>query len=57
MAKAYSGRTTKTTSRVSNRLQTNLQDDDGRFMTVKFFDKTGRNEEDQIFRIENLAGY
>jgi type III restriction enzyme len=29
----------------------------GRFMTVKFFANTGRNELDQIFRIENLAGY
>jgi type III restriction enzyme len=33
------------------------QDDGGRFMTVKFFANTGRNELDQIFRIENLAGY
>ena len=33
------------------------QDDSGRFMTVKFFPNTGRNEEHQIFRIENLAGY
>ena len=33
------------------------QDEDGRFMTVKFFDRTGRNDKDQIFRIENLAGY
>lgn len=33
------------------------QDDDGRFMTVKFFATTGRNQEDQIFRIENLTGY
>ncbi|MDQ1314925.1 MAG: hypothetical protein QG662_1034 [Pseudomonadota bacterium] len=33
------------------------QDAGGRFMTVKFFANTGRNEEDQIFRIENLAGY
>ncbi|MBK8116234.1 MAG: DEAD/DEAH box helicase family protein [Candidatus Accumulibacter sp.] len=33
------------------------QDDCGRFMTVKFFASTGRNEEDQIFRLENLAGY
>jgi hypothetical protein len=33
------------------------QDDGGRFMTVKFFVNTGRNKEDQIFRIENLAGY
>ena len=33
------------------------QDAGGRFMTVKYFEKTGRNEEDQIFRIENLAGY
>lgn len=34
-----------------------VQDDDGRFMTVKHFHNTGRNEQDQIFRIENLAGY
>lgn len=34
-----------------------VQDDGGRFMTVKYFVNTGRNEEDQIFRIENLAGY
>ena len=34
-----------------------VQDADGRFMTVKYFPNTGRNEEDQIFRIENMAGY
>ena len=34
-----------------------VQDADGRFMTVKFFANTGRNEEDHIFRVENLAGY
>lgn len=34
-----------------------VQDAGGRFMTVKHFPNTGRNEEDQIFRIENLAGY
>lgn len=34
-----------------------VQDSGGRFMTVKYFSKTGRNEEDHIFRIENLAGY
>lgn len=34
-----------------------VQDAGGRFMTVKHFSNTGRNEEDQIFRIENLAGY
>lgn len=34
-----------------------VQDASGRFMTVKYFPNTGRNEEDQIFRIENLAGY
>lgn len=34
-----------------------VQDDAGRFMTVKHFLNTGRNDEDQIFRIENLAGY
>jgi len=34
-----------------------VQDADGRFMTIKYFPNTGRNEEDQIFRIENLAGY
>ena len=33
------------------------QDESGRFMSVKFFPNTGRNEEHQIFRIENLAGY
>ena len=33
------------------------QDDGGRFMTVKFFVNTGRNVQDQIFRVENLAGY
>ena len=34
-----------------------VQDAGGRFMTVKYFPHTGRNEEDQIFRVENLAGY
>lgn len=34
-----------------------VQDAGGRFMTVKHFQNTGRNEQDQIFRIENLAGY
>ncbi|MEO5661058.1 MAG: DEAD/DEAH box helicase family protein [Polaromonas sp.] len=34
-----------------------VQDAGGRFMTVKYFANTGRNEEDQIFRVENLAGY
>lgn len=34
-----------------------VQDADGRFMTVKYFPNTGRNEQDQIFRVENLAGY
>lgn len=29
----------------------------GRFMTVRFFAITGGNEEDQIFRLEHLAGY
>jgi len=33
------------------------QDGGGRFMTIKYFANTGRNEEDQIFRLENLAGY
>lgn len=33
------------------------QDAGGRFMTVRYFANTGRNEEDQIFRVENLAGY
>ncbi len=33
------------------------QDAGGRFMTVRFFASTGRNEEDQIFRLEHLAGY
>jgi len=34
-----------------------MQDDSGRFMTVRYFPNTGRNAEDQIFRVENLAGY
>jgi type III restriction enzyme len=34
-----------------------VQDAGGRFMTVKHFQNTGRNEQDQIFRIENLDGY
>lgn len=34
-----------------------VQDASERFMTVKYFSNTGRNEEDQIFRVENLAGY
>jgi hypothetical protein len=33
------------------------QDAGGRFMTVRYFPNTGRNEEDQIFRVENLVGY
>jgi hypothetical protein len=33
------------------------QDDSGRFMTVKYLEQTGRNAEDQVFRLENLAGY
>lgn len=33
------------------------QDATGRFMTIKYFPNTGRNEEDQILRIEHLAGY
>jgi len=33
------------------------QDANGRFMTVRWFEKTGRCEEDQVFRVENLAGY
>ena len=34
-----------------------VQDASGRFMTVKHFPNSGRNEQDQIFRVENLAGY
>ena len=34
-----------------------VQDTGGRFMTIKHFPNTGRNEQDQIFRIENLSGY
>lgn len=34
-----------------------VQDAGRRFMTEKYFEKIGRNEEDQIFRIENLTGY
>lgn len=33
------------------------QDTGGRFMTVRFIPRTGLNEEDQIFRIENMPGY
>ncbi len=33
------------------------QDDGGRFMTVRYFPNTGRNAEDQVFRVENLPGY
>lgn len=33
------------------------QDDGGRFMTVRYFPNTGRNAEDQIFRVQNLPGY
>ena len=33
------------------------QDANGRFMTVRWFEKTGRCEEDQVFRVEHLAGY
>ena len=33
------------------------QDAQGRFMTIRYFEKTGRCEEDQVFRVENLAGY
>lgn len=33
------------------------QDANGRFMTVRWFEKTGRCEEDQVFRVENLSGY
>ena len=34
-----------------------VQDSDGRFMTVKYFANTGRNELDQVFRVTSLAGY
>lgn len=34
-----------------------VQDRNSRFMTVRFSEKHGRNEEDQIFRIENMPGY
>ena len=34
-----------------------VKDAVGRFMTVKYLPITGRNEEDQVFRIENLTGY
>jgi len=33
------------------------QDGQGRFMTVRYIEKTNRCEEDQVFRLENLAGY
>lgn len=34
-----------------------VQDDAGRFITVKHFPNIGSDEQDRIFRIENLAGY
>ncbi len=33
------------------------QNKDGRFMTVSYFEKSNRCEEDQVFRVENMAGY
>lgn len=33
------------------------QDENGRFMTVKYLEQSGRIAEDQVFRLENLAGY
>jgi hypothetical protein len=33
------------------------QDDRGRFLTAKYLDQTGRYEEDQVSRLENLAAY
>ena len=30
-------------------------DNSGRFMTVRYNEKTDKNEEDQIFRVENLG--
>jgi hypothetical protein len=33
------------------------QDKNGRFMTVSYFEKSNRCEEDQVFRVENMAGY
>ncbi|WP_295445833.1 DEAD/DEAH box helicase family protein [uncultured Thiodictyon sp.] len=33
------------------------QDTQGRFMTVSYFEKAGRCEEDQVFRLENLVGH
>jgi hypothetical protein len=32
-------------------------DAQGRFMTVRYFEQSDRCEEDQVFRVENLAGY
>lgn len=32
-------------------------EDSGRFMTVAHNEKTGRNNLDQIFRVENMYGY
>jgi hypothetical protein len=34
-----------------------VQDTQGRLMTVRWFEKSGRCEEDQVFRLENLAGW
>jgi len=32
-------------------------DAQGRLMTVRYIERTDRCEEDQVFRVENLAGY
>lgn len=34
-----------------------VREDTGRFLTVRYNEKTDKNVTDQIFRIENLAGY
>jgi len=34
-----------------------VREDDGRFMTVRYNDRTDKNETDQVFRVENMVEY
>lgn len=34
-----------------------VQEDDGRFMTVRYNERTDKNETDQVFRVENMTEY
>lgn len=38
-------------------LQMLVQEDDGRFMTVRHNERTDKNKKDRVFRIENMAEY